>query len=273
MPGHDLLDPLVDGAGAHQAVADHGLGLADAPGAVAGLVLDRRVPPAVVEHHVAGGGEVEAGAARLQRQHERSRAVGPLEVLDHAVTHATRQPAVVARDGRAGALGEVLGELHAPLGEVGEHQHALARREDRVDDLLEAGQLARTAGEGQVVVLVRGGVVADLLERGDGGEDLALAGLGTVGQVVGEHELVEHRLVEADLLGGHRAVVELVDLVGQLGGDLGLGLGATEHEDAVERPQRAFGGRARPPPSPESDRPFSERLAMNCGADPRDRGW
>ena len=42
-------------------------------------------------------------------------------------------------------------------------------------------------------------------------------------------QLVEHRLVEADLLGRHRAVVELVDAVGQLGGDLRLALGAPEH--------------------------------------------
>ena len=59
--------------------------------------------------------------------------------------------------------------------------------------------------------------------------------------VLGGHtgdEAVEHGLVEADLLGGHRAVVELVDAVGQLGGDGRLGLGATEHEDAVEGPQR-----------------------------------
>ena len=53
-------------------------------------------------------------------------------------------------------------------------------------------------------------------------------------------ERVEHGLVEADLLGRHRAVVELVDAVGQLGGDLGLALGAAEHEDAVEGPQRGL---------------------------------
>ena len=71
LAGHDLLDPLVDGAGAHQPVRHDGAGLADAPRPVAGLVLDRRVPPAVVEHDVAGGGEVEAGAAGLERQHQR----------------------------------------------------------------------------------------------------------------------------------------------------------------------------------------------------------
>jgi hypothetical protein len=52
---HDLLDPLVDRARADQPVRDDDAGLADAPGAVPGLVLDRRVPPAVVEHDVAGG--------------------------------------------------------------------------------------------------------------------------------------------------------------------------------------------------------------------------
>ena len=80
-------------------------------------------------------------------------------------------------------------------------------------------------------------MVADLLEGGDGGEDGALLRLGAAVGRGGGHQAVEHGLVEADLLGRHGAVVELVDAVGQLGGDLGLGLGAAEHEDAVERPQ------------------------------------
>ena len=151
------------------------------------------------------------------------------------------QAAVVARDRRTGARRQVLGEPDPPLREVREHQHPLAGREHRVDDLLEAGELARTAGERAVVVLVRGGMVADLLERGDRGEDLALARLLAFGEVGRRHELVEHRLVQTDLLGRHRAVVELVDLVGQLGGDLRLGLRAPEHEDAVQRAHRVFG--------------------------------
>ena len=39
-------------------------------------------------------------------------------------------------------------------------------------------------------------------------------------------------------------MVELVDLVGKLGRDLGFGLGAPEHEDAVERAHRVFGREA-----------------------------
>ena len=107
-------------------------------------------------------------------------APGPSPVwnsFDELVARGARQAAVVARDRRAGALGEVLGEPQAPLGEVREHQHALAGGEHRVDDLLEPGELARPAGERLVVVLVRRRVVADLLERGDRGEDLTLARL------------------------------------------------------------------------------------------------
>ena len=110
------------------------------------------------------------------------------------------------------------GQPPSPLGEVGEHQDALAGLEDRLHDLLEAGQLAGPSGQRAVVGLVGRGVVADLLERRDGGQDGALAALPAHLRGLG-HQPVEHRLVEADLLGRHRAVVELVDAVGQLGRD------------------------------------------------------
>ena len=82
-------------------------------------------------------------------------------------------------------------------------------------------------------------VVADLLERGDRRQHLALAGIVLVGAGARD-ERVEDGLVEADLLRGHRAVVELVDPVGKLGRDDRLVLGAAEHEDAVQRPQGAL---------------------------------
>ena len=62
-----------------------------------------------------------------------------------------------------------------------------------------------------------------------------------LGQRRAGDQRVEQRLVQTDLLGRHRAAVELVDLVGQLGRDRGLGLRAPEHEDAVERAHRVFG--------------------------------
>ena len=136
-------------------------------------------------------------------------------------------------------------ELEAPLGEVREHEDALAGGEHRFDDLFEARQLSGTPGERAVVVLIRGRMVADLLERGDRREDLTLARLLALGNVGGDDELVEHRLVQTDLLGCHRAVVELVDPIGQLGRDCRLRLRAPEQQDPVERSQRVLGGARR----------------------------
>ncbi len=119
---------------------------------------------------------------------------------------------------------------------MGEDQDALAGGEDEIDDLLEAGELARPPGERLSVVVVGGGVVADLLERRDRCQDRPLARAFHRVSGLGD-ELVEHGLVQPDLLGGHRAVVELVDLVRELGGDLGLALGAAEQQHPVERSQ------------------------------------
>jgi hypothetical protein len=49
---------------------EHGLGLAEAVGAVGGLVFDGGVPPRVVVDHRVGGGEVEADAAGLEADEE-----------------------------------------------------------------------------------------------------------------------------------------------------------------------------------------------------------
>ena len=106
-----------------------------------------------------------------------TRAPGPvavLEVGDQAVAGAAAEAAVVAGDRDAGDLGEVVGQAAAPRGEVGEDQDPLAGGEDRLDDLLEAGQLPGASGERLPVVAVGRRVVADLLERGDRGQDRAL---------------------------------------------------------------------------------------------------
>ena len=62
-----------------QAVDHHRPVLADAVRAVGGLVLDGGVPPRVDQEHVVGGGEVEAGAAGLERDQHHRRAVVGLE--------------------------------------------------------------------------------------------------------------------------------------------------------------------------------------------------
>jgi hypothetical protein len=74
-------DLLFDRADGEQFVDEDLLLLADAMGAVGGLVLDGRVPPGIVVDDGVGGGEVEAGAAGFEADEEQGDLAG-LEALD-----------------------------------------------------------------------------------------------------------------------------------------------------------------------------------------------
>ena len=69
------VDPLLQRADADELADLDVPPLADAERPVGGLVLHGRVPPPVDVDHVAGRGQVEAGAAGLQRQQEQGRLV------------------------------------------------------------------------------------------------------------------------------------------------------------------------------------------------------
>ena len=77
-----------------QLVDEDRLVLADAVGAVGGLVLDRRVPPRVVVDDGVGGGQVEADAAGLEADQE-DRHLAGLEAADRrfAVARVCRSAA------------------------------------------------------------------------------------------------------------------------------------------------------------------------------------
>ena len=70
------------------------LRLADAERAIGGLVLDRRVPPAIEVDDVRRGGEVEPGAAGLEREHEERHALVLLELPHERLALADRRLAV-----------------------------------------------------------------------------------------------------------------------------------------------------------------------------------
>ena len=124
---------------------------------------------------------------------------------------------------------------------MGEHQRPLPRREDCLENFVQPVELA--AAPLDLVVDVVGAVVermiADLFESRDCCQDGSLAPLSCLLALSGvDDQLVEHGLVQADLFMRHGAVGELVDAVGQLGGNLRLRLGATEYEHAIECVQR-----------------------------------
>src|SRR5262249_44076983 len=81
---YQRVDLLLARPAAHELVHQHAVLLADAVGAIRRLALGGGVPPAIEVNDVAGGRQVEAGAAGLQRQHEEGRTVVALELLDEA---------------------------------------------------------------------------------------------------------------------------------------------------------------------------------------------
>jgi hypothetical protein len=98
--------------------------LADPVRAIGRLVLDRGVPPRIEVDDVVGGGQVDAGAARLERQQEHVGLAGlergdPLRAL-------RRRGLAVEVQRRVTGLVERLADQREVRGELAEHQRAVA---------------------------------------------------------------------------------------------------------------------------------------------------
>src|SRR5690606_14025856 len=85
LPLDQLVHPLLQRPGADQLADLHVLALPDPEGAVGRLLLHGRVPPAVDVHDMAGGGQVEPDAGRLERQQEQHRLAVLLEAVHEPV--------------------------------------------------------------------------------------------------------------------------------------------------------------------------------------------
>src|SRR5437868_7234827 len=71
----ELPDLFLDSARRNQAIRVYGLGLADPVRSIDCLGFNGRVPPGIIEHHIAGRGQVESGASSTQAQ-KKHRSVG-----------------------------------------------------------------------------------------------------------------------------------------------------------------------------------------------------
>ena len=96
------VDLLFDRAAADELVHQHVPLLADAEGAVGGLVLDGRVPPAVEVDDVRGRGQVQAGAAGLEREHEERQPSRPPGTCATSSRRRLHRRAAVQHQARAG---------------------------------------------------------------------------------------------------------------------------------------------------------------------------
>ena len=235
-----LVDLLLHGAAADELVHQHVLGLADAEGAVGGLVLHRRIPPAIEMDDMRGGGEVEPGAAGLEREHEERDAFVLLELAHQILALLHLGLAVQDEAGPAEHGAEERRQRRGHLPELGEDEHLLLPGGDHLGDLAQPRELAAVLlGPGAVAEPLRG-MVADLLEPHQEGEHDAPA-LDAVGVVELVGEVVHRLLVERRLLAAQRAERLHLGLVGQVGDDALVGLQAPQNVGAHQLAQRAVG--------------------------------
>ncbi len=169
-----LVERLLERAGAHEGVDLDVARLADAEGAIGGLILDGRVPPAVEVEDVVRPGQVQAGAARTKRQHEHGRSV-PLRLKpsDHSIALGHGRPAVQKEHLAVERVRQVVAEQRSHLRILCEDERALVQRNhlaEHVDDTLE---LAAAIWQTASVVEEQRRVVAHLLQPGKQREDLA----------------------------------------------------------------------------------------------------
>ena len=146
----------------------------------------------------------KARAAGLERQQKERWAIGLTETGHQLVALAAAQAAMQPERIAAAAAGRVDRQPFAPARVWRKQQRLFAGLQNRVNQLLAAGQLAGAAGQ------VVGGVVADLLEPGQARQYKilafdAIAGGGLLQQLIG------HRLVQGGLLFAQLAEFDLLN--------------------------------------------------------------
>jgi len=178
--GVECQDAFFDGALGDQPVDGDRALLADAVGAVAGLVFHRGVPPGVHVDHIVGGGEVQAEAAGAQADQEEF-ALARLKGGDGGAALGLGGAAVQILV--ADAAGVQVGAQDAQvIDELAEHQGFVPVVQQVVDDVAEGVQLG--AGQG-AVGQGQARVAAGPAQPHDLGEQLKprLAGIGGRGLV------------------------------------------------------------------------------------------
>ena len=229
-------DVFLDGAAADERVDDDRVLLADAVGAVAGLVFHGGVPPAVEVDDVARAGEGEPGAGGLEREQEEGRTARVLELLHQLPALGYGGAAVQHQPGRTEDAGqEIMQRLHHAA-VLGEDERGVARCGNLPRQVAQTCHFATLGGVVVGFAQVLGGVVADLLQVAQDGQQQGEPRL-RVGLVHNGLQLFHFAGVQAGLLRGEQAVGGLLGLGRKLGKQSGIGFQAAQHEGAHQLSQ------------------------------------
>ena len=168
------VDALLDRPAADELVHQNVLLLPDAIGAVGGLVLDGRIPPAVEVDDVRRRGEVQAGAAGLELRLKNGGPRSSLELFNQcAAVLYTGVSAVEHQTRAAEHRGEIMLQRTGHLSKLGEDERLfLTRRDFGSHSSPDAGICRSGRGRSRRSQALRR-VVAELLETHEKGKDQA----------------------------------------------------------------------------------------------------
>jgi len=158
------IDALLHRAAANEFVHHHLALLADPKGTIGGLILHRRIPPAVEMDHMRCRGEVEPGTAGLEREHEERDQLVVLKMLDQVASPGHRRATVQCESVTAKYRSQKRSQWFDRFAKLGEHEQLFLSRGDHLHQLAQAGKLATRIGIPGTITQPLRRVIADLLE-------------------------------------------------------------------------------------------------------------
>src|SRR5262249_51529087 len=144
--------------------------LPDSEGPIGGLILDRRVPPAVEMDDMGRRRQVEARSTGLEREHEERVLVALLKSANQSLALRDGRPAMQHEAGPAEDAGKECFERCGRLLELGEDEGLFLPARRHLGDIAQACELAAVRLDPGAVAKPVRGMIADLLEADEEGQ-------------------------------------------------------------------------------------------------------
>ncbi len=221
--------------------------LADAIGAIRGLILHGGIPPAVEVEDVVGRREIEARAARLEGENEERRPAIRLETLHHAIPPLDGRAAVEIEHLHAEERLQILVQHLPHLGELGEDQGAILHAQHLLQHLRQALQLAGAPRQRGAIAQKLRRMIANLLQAQKRAQHRPLPRELRFARLLGIRHALQrfrhHRLIERRLLLRQRAGHLHLQLLRQILDDGRVALEAAQDKgiDQIAQPPRRIG--------------------------------